>query len=244
MKTMETMTVAALSSIVLMSGPAVSEEKKKWGDQAELSFVDTSGNTDVQTLSLKNKLEYQATEAIKLSWNAELLRGETDGQLSSESYATDLRGDLDYSEKSFVFIVTGWSTDEFSGIDQRYYGGLGLGYKLLAGPKHAISFEGGPNYALEEYTDNTDRDFLEGRVFTEYGYQFQEKSRFSQTLEYLHDFDEPESFNANSETALIFSLTDIFSFKTSYKVEYDNQPSPVTLDKTDTTLSASLGADF
>lgn len=104
--------------------------------------------------------------------------------------------------------------------------------------------EVGLNYATQDYIDNTDREFLEGRAFGKYEYAFNEKSRFSQSAEFLYDFEDSENYNVNSETALIFSLTNYLSVKASYAVKYDNKPVPQTLKKTDTVLSLALVANF
>jgi putative salt-induced outer membrane protein len=83
-------------------------------------------------------------------------------------------------------------------------------------------------------------DYLRGRALGEYKFEFTEKTRFTQSLEYLHDFDNSENYNINSETALITALSDKLSLKTSYVVNYDNEPIPDDLEETDTTLAVTL----
>jgi putative salt-induced outer membrane protein len=48
----------------------------------------------------------------------------------------------------------------------------------------------------------------------------------------------------NSETAVLSSLSDYFSLKTSYVIKYDNEPVPKTLDDTDTILAVALVVNF
>lgn len=134
--------------------------------------------------------------------------------------------------------------DEFAGIDSRYYLGPGVGYKFLSGPKHFLAGEAGLNYAKEEYTDDTDKDYLEGRAFAKYEYAFTEKNRFSQSAEFLYDFEDSENYNVNSETAVISALSDYLSLKASYVIKYDNQPVPETLEETDTILAVTLVVNF
>ena len=54
-------------------------EEKKWSDEAELSFVDTGGNTDVTTLSAKNLLKYKFTEGKGDGDAKEMGKGDGDG---------------------------------------------------------------------------------------------------------------------------------------------------------------------
>ena len=122
--------------------------------------------------------------------------------------------------------------------------GPGAGYNFLTGPKHFLVAEIGLNYVNEQYIDDTDKEYLGGRAFAEYEYAFTDKNKFSQSVEYLHDFDDSNNYNVNSETALISALSDYLALKTSYIVKYDNQPVPSTLKETDTILSVTLVVNF
>jgi len=231
--------------IVLLMMVSVSHaQEKRVSDEAELSFVDTGGNTDVTTLSAKNLLKYKFSEKIEGGWKVGALYGKSDGEKNAESYFMDLRLDYLFTKKLYGAALTGWLRDEFSGIDSRYDMGIAAGYKFLTGPKHGLVGEAGLNYVKEEYTDDTDKDYLEGRAFAGYSYSFSEKNKFSQSLEYLYDFDDSGNYGLKSETALISALTGVISLKAGYEIKYDGQPVPSTLDKTDTTLSLALVANF
>jgi putative salt-induced outer membrane protein len=134
--------------------------------------------------------------------------------------------------------------DKFAGIDSRYYLGPGAGYKFLIGPKHFLVGEAGHNYVNEEYTDDTDKHYLGGRAFARYEYALTEKNKFSQSMEFLYDFDDSDNCNVNSETAVISALSDYLSLKASYAIKYDNQPVPSTLEETDTVLAITLVVNF
>lgn len=219
-------------------------EEKRWSDEAELSFVNTGGNTDVVSLSAKNQLKYKFTEKLAGSWALGALYGESGGEKNAERYFTELRLDYLLTERFYTFGMGGWLKDQFAGFDARYYVGPGIGYKFLTGPKHLLVGETGANYAREEYTDGTNRDYIEGRVFGGYEYAFTEKNRFSQSLEFLYDFDDSENYKVNSVTALISALNSYLSLKASYEVKYNNQPVPETLEKTDTILGITLVVNF
>ena len=230
--------------VVLAAVPGAHAEEKRWSDQAELSFVDTGGNTDVKSLSVKNLLKYGFTEKLIGALKAGSLYGESDGETDAENYFAELRLDYVFAERFFAFGIAGWVRDVFAGINSRYYLGPGIGYKVLVGPKHFMAGEAGLNYVTEEYTDDTDEDYLSGRAFAAYEYVFTAKNKFSQSVEYLYDFDNSDNYNVNSETALISALSDYLSLKTSYVVKYDNEPVPSTLDDTDTTLAITLVVNF
>ena len=122
--------------------------------------------------------------------------------------------------------------------------GPAVGYKWLTGPKHFVTTEAGLNYVSEEYVNNTEEDYLQGRLFGLYEYPFSSKNKFSQSLEFLYDFENSDNYNMNSVTALISALSDYLSLKTSYEIKYDHEPVPAMLKKTDTILAVTLVVNF
>nr|WP_320049431.1 DUF481 domain-containing protein [uncultured Desulfuromonas sp.] len=214
-----------------------------WKDQAELAYVDTSGNTEVTTLSAKNKLSYQFTDRITGLWKVEILNGKSDGERNAESYFTELRGDYACTELLYYYAQASWLKDRFADIDSRTVLGAGSGYKFLTGPKHFLRGEAGLTYTMEELTDDSDDQYVGGRLFGQYDYQISDSSKFTQSAELFLDLEQMSNYRLNSETALTTALNSVLSFKTSYVIKYDNEPADGT-EHTDTILAASLVANF
>ncbi|MBE0605069.1 MAG: DUF481 domain-containing protein [Deltaproteobacteria bacterium] len=236
------------SAVFLLAAPAAfaAEPKndKVWSDQAELSLVNTTGNTETTSMAGKNTLSYRFLPRATGTWRIGGLYSSDGGATTAEKYDTELRLDYMHTERVYTFAMAGWNKDRFAGIDQRYYGGAGVGYKLLVGPKHFLLGEAGLNYTQENYTDNTSSGFLTGRLFGKYEYAITKKNRLSQSVEYLYDFSDSSHFKVNTETAVIAALTDTFSLKAAYVVRHDHKPVPADLEKTDTGLTVALVANF
>jgi putative salt-induced outer membrane protein len=215
-------------------------EEKRLSNEGELSFVQTGGNTDVTTFAAKNKLGYDFSGPFSVLWKAALLYGKDAGEKNAERYGTDGRVEYTISDKTYFYGQAGWLQDKFAGLDNRYFGGPGAGIQIFAGQKHSLSTELGANYAMEEYTDNTDNEFMEGRGFAKYQYRFNEKVTFTQQLEYLQNFKEQDKYKTFSISDLTTDINDHFSLKIAYEVRYDNQPTPETLDNVDSLLSVAL----
>ena len=230
--------------LLLIIGSHLFAEEKNWSDEAELSFVDTGGNTETTSLSAKNQLKYKFTEKLSGTWKLAILYGEKDGEKSAERYSTELRTDYLFTKRLYIAVMGGWEKNKFEDIDARYSLGPALGYKFLLGPVHFLNFEAGFNYVIEKYIDETDDNFLKGRAFGEYNYAFSKKNKFKQTLETLFDLEDANNYDVNSETSLITSISDQFSLKTSYVIEYDNEPASDDIEKTDTFLSVTLVVSF
>lgn len=239
--------ICMFSAFVLAMALAVEtpakEKEKSWSTEAELSFVDTAGNTEVSTLFAKNTFVYRLAPEKRIVWKLEALYGETDGVRTAERYFTELRAEEDLSEKTGAYLLGGWLKDTFAGIEARYYAGLGGVYKFLTGPRHLLSGEAGLTYTAEDYTDNTDKKVIGGRLFGKYELAFHEKARFTQTLEWLPDFENMEDWLFNSETSFLAAINSYLSFKTSYIIKYDNLP-VVGFEDTDTILSVALVVNY
>lgn len=228
-----------LAGMVLLWTSAGYGEEKKLSDVAELSYVNTGGNTDVTSVSFNNALKYVPSKKASVLWKIGHLQAKTSGAVTARTYSSDLRGDYKLSDKSYTYGIASWLKDKFAGLDSRYSLGAGAGYHLLNGPKHILDGEAGLNWTKEERTDGTDDNYPGGRLFAGYGYNLNDKNKFLQTLEYLHDFDNSDNYLANSETSLISALDGNLSLKTSYVVKYDNKPATGKKD-TDTALTVTL----
>lgn len=236
----------SLATIVLAQN--VWCEDKKLTDKAELSFVQTSGNTDISTFNGKNILKYDFSKTFSTQWKASALYGEKDNEKSAEKYATELRGDHHFFNKFYYYLVTGWMQDKFAGIDDRFYAGPGAGYKVTFNERHTLVLEIGANYAREVYIEDPeseavyeeDSEFLEGRGFGSYIYQFNDKVEFSEEVEYLKNFKEDSAYTARSTSAIKSKLNSWLELKVSYEISYNNRPIPEDLKTTDTLLSVAL----
>lgn len=215
--------MTALFIALLLISSAYAEEKK-WGDIAELSYVETGGNTDVRTFSFNNSLKYGFSKDFLGSWKITSLTNETEGKKTAEQFFTSFRLNYNLYDNVYALTDASWFQDKFAGIDNRYIYALGLGYAVLSGSKHKLNTEAGVNYTSEEFTNGTDNDYSGGRLFVHYTYIFNDKNKLSQSVEYLHDFENPDNYMINTETSLVSTLNSFLSFKTSYSTIHDNEP--------------------
>ena len=219
-------------------------EEKALSDEGEVSYVQTDGNTKVTTLSAKNLVKYKFNDRLLGTWKAGAVSAETSNVKTAESYFTDLKLDYQNTPRLYSFVNAGWQQNRFAGVDEHIYGGVGEGYKFLDGPAHFLIGEIGVLYVADKYTDATKKDYPGGRAFAKYTYAFTEKNKFSQSLEYLNDFNDSKRYFVNSETAVISALSGIFSLKAAYLVNYTNAPVPATLKKKDSMVTVALVVNY
>lgn len=236
------MTYFRLGIILLLLGlsaNSVYAETQKISDIAELSYVDSGGNSKLRSLVFNNLLKYPVSDKTAIDWKINVLYGETDGVTSAERYLTELRGTYQLTDRMYSLVMGSWTRDTFAGFDARYFLGAGVGYKIIMSMPHLLQAEAGLNYTMEDLTDRTNNTFPGGRLFGQYEYHFNDKNKFTQSVEYLPDFKETGNYNINSETALISALSTFLSMKGSYVIRYDHEP-PTGRKDTDTILGITL----
>ena len=74
--------------------------------------------------------------------------------------------------------------------------------------------------------------------------RFAEKNKFTQSLEYLNDFNDSEKYFVIRKQRLSSALSGIFSLKAAYLVNYTNAPVPATLKKKDTMSTVALVVNY
>jgi len=229
--------------LVVLPG-TIQAEEKRWNDEAEFSFVSTEGNSELSTLMAKNTFWYKFSKKNEFKWDLMTLYGEAEGVEIAEEYATNVYGYHYATERFYLMVTAGWLQNEHAGLDPRMNAGPNLGYKFLTGPHHNLKGEAGIEYVYDQYTDDSEKEYLRGRIYGKYSFQFSEKNVFNQEVTILPGFDDSDNYNVLSNTELVTALTSLFALKVAYEVIYNNRPIPSELEKTDTILSVRLVVNF
>jgi putative salt-induced outer membrane protein len=123
-----------------------------WSGNAELGFIQTSGNSDTQSFNGKFNLERQR-EPVTSSLNLEVLNSEDDGVSSKERYIAVIEHDYSLGKRSYVASVLSYEDDRFNGYQYQSSLSVGYGYHAWADKQGKLDLEVGPGYrrsALEE----------------------------------------------------------------------------------------------
>jgi putative salt-induced outer membrane protein YdiY len=238
--------ITALTMLALTAG--LSAQEKNWTDKAELSYVQTGGNTEIMTLSARNELGITFSEKLTGSWKLGTVYGKTGDVKTAESYFTEFGLDYHFTERVYLGLIAGWLKNEFAGLDSRIYAGPAFGWTALTGPEHTLDWQVGGSYISETYfpegTDPADYSYMAALVRGNYQWAISEQTAFTEAVELLYDFSDSENYNLTSETAIQTALSSLLSLKVGYTIKFDNAPMPDTLESSDTILSVTLVANF
>lgn len=204
----------------------------------DLGFVSVSGNTSVTTFNLGEKFTANTRDKrLIFTQIAAAIYGKTNGAKSAESYRFGLRGDRTIGQQIYFFGLTGWDRNTFGGIDHRFEETAGLGFKPVASPVNQLSFEAGVSFFQQTNTfapagTSLETDFTAGRIAGAFKHVFTKTSFFTQSVEFVPNFDVSQAWRLNSESAFVAPVSTNIAFKASYAVRYDNQPPFVSATST------------
>ena len=226
-------------SIVLLlsvSGYALDVDK-----HLELSYVQTSGNTNTTTFSskLQGTAALSSTESIKAKGS--MLYSENENKTSANKYNLELDYNHMINEKLYAYMGINYIKDQLSDYDYRLNIGPGLGYKFLEDEIQTIDIQGGLDYAYDKYNNGLKDNYLAGRTELNYKYKFSQSVEFKQMLSYLASFEDGEKYFAVSDSAIGVKMTQNLSLGVSYNMDYTNKTEK---EKLDTKFLTSLIIDF
>lgn len=224
----------------------------KFENQTELSMIQTGGNTKLETYNLSTLSKYSFTKSEFLfGGHYTLGTSEEENDIVEKSRNWDISAKYlrNLIKKLSYYTGVKFEGDTFAGYKQRDNYDLGLNYSLYKTDKKSFSAEIGYRYTLERsVTRNSEGEdefeFQKGRVQLSYSNKIKDYLRFDTTLEYLPNFTESEDYQVNFSPSLAVIINDVFSYKTSYIVNYDNEPNIEGNEYTDYKLTTSIIAKF
>ena len=221
----------AVITLVLCSLPAVAAAQEK-SDSApplngslDLGLVAASGNTDIFTFSLGEKLEY-AKGGWTVTQVAKMVNSETDGQETANEYAVYVKPAYTLSTRWKGYVLAGWDRNPYLGISSRWQEGVGLSFTAVSGPKSLLTVDGGFSFFQQDFTDRTSSSFPTARGQVAYKYSFTKKAYVQETFIYLPNLEDGEDYRINNELALVAPVAGPLALKASYILQYQNAPQP------------------
>ena len=230
---------AAVTALTALAVPVQSQERAPTVTKftTDFGYVSTSGNTEVTTLSIGEKLT-QSRGRLSLEQTFGIVRGQQDGIESTNNLRAGLRTDYKLDEFFAVFVGGAYDRNPFAGIERRFEEQIGLQYRAVANADDTLRFEGGATATQQTSTDGTGtQSYPAARLAGTWRHQFSTLSYFQQNVELQPNLDNGEDWRVNTETALIAPISTRIGVKIAYVIRYDNLPEPTfrTTDRLFTT---------
>ncbi len=234
--------LGAVSCLLLPAVWAADVPEKNWKNETQLSFLSTRGNSQSRTLGAGEKFNWAKDKRGFDLW-ADALNVESDNKRTSEKYDAGEKLERKLTDRNYVFQRGLWESNRFAGFSHRYDVSLGLGRDILKSSKNELAIELGGGYINEQLIGAPRNDFASGRAYAKYQFLFSPTSSFSQDGEYLHNFDTPNGYRVNTESALKAGLSTHLALKVSYTWKHVHEP-PAGFKRDDNTTLLSLLVNY
>lgn len=233
--------------LLLAAGLAGAEGEKPWKGSGEIGFLQTTGNSETESLKVKSGFSYEQGHVLgelKLGAIYSSEETEVDGvkedKTSAEKYSAAAKGGYKFTDVDYVFAIADYVDDRFSGYDYRTNYGVGYGRKIINTETVKLVAEIGPGYRYDKQDDGSLENEAVARGYLMCSYNFSETAALQQELTILAGSD---NTNTKSVTALKAQIVGALSMKASYTLDHNSQV-PEDKNKTDRETALTLVYDF
>lgn len=230
-----------LSVLVLPCSVIAAEDKpaSKWGGEAELGYLKTTGNTETESLHFKGKI---VNERKKWKHTATLEvtdKSDRDIQTAKRWYVTG-KSDYSLNDVSYLFISLTYEDDRFSGYDYQATGTFGYGHHVIKREDMKLDLEAGVGTRQSKLVtgESNSEGIVKGAL--DFDWKLSNSSTFLQFLSVEAGEDNTIS---RSVTALKMQIIGRLAAKLSYTVKHSTDVPP-GVEKTDTESVITLVYDF
>ncbi len=164
----------------------------------------------------------------------------TNGETVTERGNALWRPNYKLTDRLYTYGLAQYERDRLLGYTDRYTGGGGIGYRLVAGPALNVEFEGGPALRRTDFVETGATTRLAGRA------SLGVRWAITPTLNFVQDgalFVEEGNNNATATTALDTKLIGALKARLSYNVTYERN-TLATSDTLDTITRATIAYSF
>lgn len=220
-----------------------------WENESEVSFVATSGNQQSSAFGLKSVFEGKNANSgfkfdfggVRASSTFTTLTAEgTPGdfivnrmersETSAESYYARGRYDHDLGDAAFLFAGAGWERNTFAGFDNRYSAVVGVGKAWIDTETRLLKTDVGVTYTVQKDIEDDPElgdGFVGLRASIEARRDLSESTTVSSMIVIDENLRETEDLRVDATASLSVDLTEGLAFKTTYQIQFDNDPALV-----------------
>jgi putative salt-induced outer membrane protein len=210
---------------------------------AELGVVNTTGNTDLTTVNVSQRVEWR-TRRLALGQTFGMVYGRSEGETKTSEWRATIRGDVLLSGAVSGYTAVAWDRNRFAGLARRLEEGAGIAVALAKTPRDKLDLEGGVSLVQQRAIATlADDNFSAARAAARYLHHLTADAYLRQALEVIANLEATRDVRLNSETALVAPLSRRLAVKVSYVIRFDNVPEP-GFESTDRLLTTALQVTF
>lgn len=222
--------------------PAEPAAGAQWQASANVTYADTSGNTDTESSGGGFALTL-TSDPWSASVQTQATRGESQGTLIAESYTGSFIGQRRLTGPLSAAIIVWAMRNRFQGLDLHLLTGTGLVWAFLDRPDAGFSLTLGAGWERQNYVDSLLRDDESQpatAVQLAHRRQLAPGVSTSQIAYWFAELDDPSDYTFNSTVALQAAISRALAIQLSYQWSYVSEPPGPTIKNTDSAFTAGL----
>ena len=208
----------------------------------DLGFVSASGNTNVTTLTVGDKIVH-TTGLWMFTQLAIYVTSETNNKQSANQLRLAERVDYVLNPRLSVFLGSAYERNKFAGFESRTDEITGMAWKAIVAPQDSLRLDAGGVLTQESEVDSTHHSYPSARGAFHYKHQFSKRAYFNQFAEYIPNLQTSGSYRFNTETAVVAPISAHVGIKVGYAIRFDSRPQP-TFGTTDRLLTSGIQVSY
>ncbi len=231
---------AASQEVVESQAPA-----SVWSTHIELSYVNTSGNTDTQAFAGRVELT-GGSATSRFAFRSNALYGRSDGKENTNRFLVEGRWEGNLTDGLFFFLNATYLTDKFAGYDYRLFGGPGLGFRLISSERQELRGLTSVNYTHDKFRvpDKDSETYGNLDLALEYRWKVSSAVTFKNNSSYATSLKDSGHYFLNLETSIEVKASSFVSLGVSYGLAFQGRPPSDEYERLDATFFSSLIFDF
>jgi len=233
-------------AIALIAAGAAPVDTTKKGPvtsfSGDLGFVSATGNTNVTTLSVGDKI-VRTDGYWMFTQIGSYISSETNNKQSANQLRLAARADFAFRPRLSVFAGGIYERNTFAGFTSRTDEIAGLTWKAILAPHDSAALDAGGVLTQQSNVDSTTENYPSARAAFNYKHQFSKLAYFHQFVEYLANLKTSGSYRFNTESALVAPLSAHIGIKIAYAIRFDSRPQP-TFGTTDRLLTTGIQISY
>ena len=210
--------------------------------QADLGYVSATGNTDVTTMSIGDKI-VRTVDAWTFTQTGAYIYGRTKGNESANQLRLGVRADASFNGAVGAFVAVAFERNVYAGFRSRYDELLGIQWRAIRGPRDSLTVDGGGVLTQQENTLGVRAQLPAARTAVNYKHAFTSKATVQHVSEVIPDVTSGGHFRLNSETAMVAPLSEHMSLKVRLATRFNSAP-PAGFGTTDRVFTAGVQVSY
>jgi putative salt-induced outer membrane protein YdiY len=210
--------------------------------RAELSFVNTTGNTSTQTIGTAGQFQLRVAPWL-VQTDANFVRSTSQDLVQAESLSVSLRASRPINPRVDGYGQAQYLRNTFAGLRHQTGVELGVSTRLVNRRRQHLNGELAFGYIGEDRFEDEDRALTSLTMGTRYGWVISRTSEFNDEATYTTNVSDVSDWRLRHAASITASLNARFSLKFSHVLTYLREPVP-GFRQTDTMTSAAFVAKF